>query len=309
MADVFRSLVATVKLQPELDNALEAKAVKLLLFVTQKRHRLADTFLGSLASPSDDSLTTFIQCIVVLISSASKRIITTTKEMLYSLFSNCSPHVRLALVKADLIPQLISTLNPLSLSFVETVDIHVYLMKIIWFSLGLSTPVGLEQLQIEDNDEQQAVHETIFQQVLSPYEQYFGLLCVNRCSIVDVEQSRYFLNLLATLLEISPHHQPTMELVLNMPVFLTIPSYLTFFDSERSIWSFLYEMVDIQREWNTKGGVVGQMWRRMHRMLRKEGIEDVMEEKLRNAQNGNYADSIVVCSSAWNNQLGMNLPE
>ncbi|KAK2954951.1 hypothetical protein BLNAU_10091 [Blattamonas nauphoetae] len=78
--------------------------------------------------------------------------------------------VRLALVKADLIPQITTTLNPQSLSFTEAVDIHTNLMISITHSVWLSTPDGLAELGIEDRDEQQAVHETVLKQILVPSE-------------------------------------------------------------------------------------------------------------------------------------------
>ncbi|KAK2950142.1 hypothetical protein BLNAU_14944 [Blattamonas nauphoetae] len=145
-------------------------------------------------------------------------------EMVDSLITNYSLRVRLALVKADLIPQIISTLNPQSLSFAEAVDIHKYLMKSMRNFVWLATRIGLSQLKIEDGNEQQAVRETVFQQVLFPSEKYLWHWCMNRFSIIDGEQSAEFMDLLAFLLELSPYYLPAMKFVLNMPVALTIPS-------------------------------------------------------------------------------------
>ncbi|KAK2957602.1 hypothetical protein BLNAU_7501 [Blattamonas nauphoetae] len=123
---VFQSLVATVKFQPELDDALEEKAA----------------------------------------------ITTAAIEMLRSLILFCSVKSRLALVKADLIHRLIITLNTLSLSFDERADIHINIMDVIWNSLWLATPPGLEHLAFEDENEQQAVHDTILKQVVIPSEKH-----------------------------------------------------------------------------------------------------------------------------------------
>ncbi|KAK2955179.1 hypothetical protein BLNAU_9908 [Blattamonas nauphoetae] len=81
-------------------------------------------------------------------------------KMLNTLLQQCSKRVHLALVKADLIPQLITTLNPHSLSFAEAEDIHINLLKPTTHSLWLATPDGLTELRIKDGNEQQAVHET-----------------------------------------------------------------------------------------------------------------------------------------------------
>ncbi|KAK2946525.1 hypothetical protein BLNAU_18567 [Blattamonas nauphoetae] len=309
MAVVFRSLVATLRLQPVLDASLEAKAKTLLESVENGLEDSADDFLKRFASSSDDSSTDFIQSIVVLISSPNRAITTSAMELMESLTLWCSADILLLLVKADLIPQIVKTLNPLSLSFSEALDIHMCLMKVIQYSFWLATPDGLEQLGIEDDDRQQAGHEMVFQQVLVPSEKYISHLCVKCSSLVDGDQSRRFLALLAQLLWICPYYQPAMEFVLHMPVFITIPSCLTFFENDHAIWYFLYYMVDAQRRWNKQGGAVRQMGTTVLRKLRMEGIEGVVERKLQNDQN-EYDGSLTVDNSIiLSNLLGMNLPE
>ncbi|KAK2958123.1 hypothetical protein BLNAU_6827 [Blattamonas nauphoetae] len=216
-AFVFRSLVATVNAYPPLDDSLEAKAVKYLEYVTLKDDDSADAFLNKFGPTTDNSPTNFVQSIVVLLSSPNLVIATAAMKMLGSLILWCSVDIRLALVKADLLPQIIISLNPQSLSFAEAVDIHINLILIISNSVWLAAPGGLEQLGIEDENEQQAVHETVLKQVLTPLEQYIWHLCVNRFSIVDGSLSNEYLYLMAQLLEICPYHQPTMDFVFHMP--------------------------------------------------------------------------------------------
>ncbi|KAK2942370.1 hypothetical protein BLNAU_22713 [Blattamonas nauphoetae] len=304
---LFRSLVATMKLQPALDDSLKRKAVEILVCIDHQSLFSADIFLTNFGHITDESLTKFVQSMVVLISSPNQSIITAAMKMLNSLMVNCLERIRLALVKADIIPQLINTLNPLTLSFAEGVDIHINLIKSITNALWLATPDGLASLEIEDHDGQQAVHETVLKQVLSPLEKYIWRLCMNRYSIIDSEQSENFLELLAQLLRICPYYQPTMEFVLHMPVFLTIPSCLTFFEKDSSIYWFLYAMINSQRKWNEEGGEVRHMRKNVLRMLRMKGIEDVMEEKLKNDRHSNFWGDIVDKTIEWNNLQGMNL--
>ncbi|KAK2962041.1 hypothetical protein BLNAU_3097 [Blattamonas nauphoetae] len=308
-AVVFRSLVATVKFQPALDVSLEAKAAKFLKSVTPEDEESTDAFFDNLASISDDSHTNFVQSIVVLVSSPSQVLTTASMDMLSSLLVTCSAQVFLALVKADLFPQLIIALNPLSLSFTIDEDIISSLISTIANSFWIPTQGCLEDLEIKDHLEQQVVHETVLKQVLVPLEQYICHLCVHRYSISDDSLSCEFLSLLARLLHICPSYQPTMDFVLHMPVFLTIPSCLTFFENEYSIWGFPEIVIDSQREWNDTRGDGQQMWQTMHRMLRMEGIEDVMEEQLRNDKNRPTGRLIVVESMELNNLQGMNIPE
>ncbi|KAK2962012.1 hypothetical protein BLNAU_3068 [Blattamonas nauphoetae] len=308
-AVVFRSLVSTLKSQPVLDDFLVIKAMNFLESVPLEDGEAADAFLGNLASLSDDSDSNFVQSILVLVSSASQIITTAAMKTLKSLLVTCSAKISYSLVKADLIPQLIIALNPLSLSFTEAEDIHISLTITITCSLWLSTQVQLAQLEIDDHDEQQAVHETVLKQVVVPSEKYIWYLCVNQFSIVDGKQSNWFLALIAILLEILPYYQPTLELVIRMPVVFTIPSCLTFFEDDGSTSNFLYLLIDAQLEWNKQSVEVRKKGKIMLQMLRMEGIEDVIEEKLQNDQNESKGGSIVAASKEWNNQQGMNLPQ
>ncbi|KAK2943658.1 hypothetical protein BLNAU_21406 [Blattamonas nauphoetae] len=308
-AVIYRSLVATVKFQPALDASLEAKAVRFLKNVVTLDDESADAFLFSLGRTSDESLTNFIHSIVVLLSSPSHVITTVAMKMVDSLFIFSSESIQFTLVKADLIPQLINTLNPHSLSFAEAVDIHTCLISRLAEAVWCSTPFGLANLEIEDYDEQKDVRETVFQQVLAPSEKYIRHLCVNRFSIIDGDQSKHFLTLLAQILQTCPYHQPTMDFVLYMPLYLAIPSCLTFFEKEYQIWSFLDDMVDGQREWNNQSDEEQQTWETIERMLRMEGIEDMIEEKLQNDRNGFYGGWLGAKSIEWSNLLGMNLSQ
>ncbi|KAK2941491.1 hypothetical protein BLNAU_23608 [Blattamonas nauphoetae] len=82
---IFRSLVATLKLQPSLPDSLELKAVKLLKFMHPQSEPSADAFLSSLGRPTDESLTNFVQLISVLFTSTSQVITTAAMKMLDNL--------------------------------------------------------------------------------------------------------------------------------------------------------------------------------------------------------------------------------
>ncbi|KAK2946483.1 hypothetical protein BLNAU_18588 [Blattamonas nauphoetae] len=307
MAIVFLSLIATVKFQPAFDASLETKAVKLLDSVSLRAFTSIDVFLDSLGRTAEESWINFIQCIVVLISSANWVLITATMEMVHSLICTFPATDHFAFVKADLIHRLISSLNPQSLSFAETGDIHINVMKIISKSVWLATPYKLTELRIEDDDEQQAVYETVLQQVITPSENYIRYLCVNRFSIVDSTLSNEIMVLLTQLIRICPSHHPTMNFVLHMPVGLTIPSYLALFEYDWPIYNFLLRMIEFQCEWNRMKGKYRQMWKTVDRVLRMEGIEDVIEEKLRNDECTDSGEYIVTTSIDLSNQRGMNL--
>ncbi|KAK2944117.1 hypothetical protein BLNAU_20949 [Blattamonas nauphoetae] len=293
--------------QPVLDDSLEAKAMNFLESVNPNDSESADALLSNLASISSDSSTDFVQSIVVLISSPDWAITATSMKMLKTLLQNCSPKIHLALVKADLIARLMITLHPQSLSLAEADDIHINVMKIVDWSIWLATPYGLAALEIEDENEQQAVFETVLKQVVAPCEKYIWHLCVNRFLMIDGPKSMHFFALLGQFLQICPFYQPTMDFVHHMPIPLTISSCLTFCRNDESIWYFLEDMNKAQLEREEEGREERHMWKKVHRMLITEGIEDVIEERLQNVENG-FTD-IIAESIKWNNLLGVNLPE
>ncbi|KAK2943240.1 hypothetical protein BLNAU_21866 [Blattamonas nauphoetae] len=294
-AVVFRSLVATIKLQPVFNDSLEAKAVN---------------FLRTLASTSGASWTDLMQSIVVLVSSASPVVTKAGMKLLDFLLATSSESTRLSLIKAGIFRQLIVTLKPQSLSFTEAADIHTGIVQSISCSLWLETPDAPEGDEIEDDDDdRQSDLEAIFQQVLMPSEEYIRRLCENRYSIVVGDQSRQFMALLFRILFLCPCYPPAMDFVLHMPVFLTIPSCLTFFESDESIWLSLYLMDSSNEEWSKKGGAGQYVWQFVHRMLRMEGFEDVIEEQLRNNNLSHFGRAYVAKSVVRNIVQGVNLPK
>ncbi|KAK2959659.1 hypothetical protein BLNAU_5437 [Blattamonas nauphoetae] len=214
-AVVFRSLVATLKLQPVLNDTLEAQAVSILTYIIQENQESSDMFVASNASFSDQNLTGFVQSLGVLFSTVNPIVTTTALKMLRRLVLKCSDTTLLTLVKADLIPKLILALNPQSLSFADAVDIHTNLMATISKCVWLATPDGLAELEIHDRNERHAVHETILQQVISPCEAYIFHLCVNRYSIIDGDQSNRFMAIFAKLPMFLQSHQPAMNFIIQ----------------------------------------------------------------------------------------------
>ncbi|KAK2959573.1 hypothetical protein BLNAU_5351 [Blattamonas nauphoetae] len=305
---IFRSLVATITSQPSLNESLKAKAVEFLESVEPDGGD-SDALLTSLASPSDETLTGLIQCIVVLVSSPMQIIVSTTINMLNLLISSCSSQVLLALVNADMIPLLITILSPLSLSFTKAKYIHTYLIANVTYGVMLATRLFLTDFKSDSHDNQQAVCETVLKQVLVPSEQYIRHLCVNRYSIVDGYQCEWFLDLLAQLLQTCPYYQPTMDFVLHMPVCLAITSCLTFFENHESIRRLFNNMVNFQADCIEQSRDFRRSGTTMMRSLKMEGFDDVMEQRLLYDETGDLAEDIAIDSTELNILLGMNIEE
>ncbi|KAK2957914.1 hypothetical protein BLNAU_7090 [Blattamonas nauphoetae] len=228
--------------------------------------------------------------------------------MLKTLIMFCSVKHLYLLVQANLIPQLIITLNPQSLSFAEAVDIHTCLIQLLSSSLWLATPAGRARLGIEDNDDKQAFHETLLKQVVAPSENYIRHLCVNRFSIIDERQMSNFLHLLGEIVQIGPHYQTAMDSVLSLPVF-TIPSCLPSIENDLSILYFLHLLIRSQKEWNGKDENVRLSGTTLLGSLRMEGMDDVLDQRMQHSQTGDYGEDIQRYSMEWNTLQGLNIQE
>ncbi|KAK2941009.1 hypothetical protein BLNAU_24080 [Blattamonas nauphoetae] len=306
---IFRSLVSLIQDGFPFNDRLEEKAASFLDSITYPVFIQSEySILGIDSSFSHESQINFVTSMTVLLSTPNQTIMKASMKILDNLFVISSSNHRLALLRAGIIPQIFITLHPQSLYIPDAVYIHTYLIQIIANAIWLSTPTGLSTHAIEDKIERHAVHETVLQHVIAPSEKYIGHVCRNRHSITDAGMERGFMLLLTRILQISPYNQSTVGSVLNLPVFLTIPSWLTVLEKDGSISSFLQAMVNIQQEWNITRGGQRQMWKIVQRLLRKEGIEDVSEGKLRNNQNTDYGPYIVENSIDWNDLLGMNVP-
>ncbi|KAK2949763.1 hypothetical protein BLNAU_15337 [Blattamonas nauphoetae] len=214
---ILESLVAWIKDGHPFNDSLEDKAVLLLDRIRQSDSREAEGFINLMTRPA---------------------IVSSSMCMLDHLFCHCSPQFRLKLIEAQLIPQIIISLNPQSLVVRETLRINASLLRLIASSLDLATPEELALLEVMPHREQQKVFQTVHNHVLVPSKSYILHLCEHRYSIEIWPTSFDFVRVLYRLLQISPYYQRTMNFVLKTPIILTIPSCLTFFEKENDIRFF-----------------------------------------------------------------------
>ncbi|KAK2957245.1 hypothetical protein BLNAU_7839 [Blattamonas nauphoetae] len=262
-----------------VDETLEKKAVRFLRMIRRLSDESISRFVLSLApTSSDESLLTFVE----------HSLIAATMEILDDLFGTYSAKLHFALLNAELIPHIITSLSPSLLPFADCQDIHTHLISFIESSLWIATSPGLKTLQIEDSIESKSVNETILKHILVPSEGYIHHLCANRWSIVDDDQLYKFMRLLARIIGICPQDQPTMDFVLKLPVITAITSAITFCEFDLIIWRFLDETDKSQREWNKHSHSIGQSVKIVRRHLKMEGFDEVIEQRQQNDKNRDW---------------------
>ncbi|KAK2942288.1 hypothetical protein BLNAU_22815 [Blattamonas nauphoetae] len=229
--------------------------------------------------------------------------------MLVRLLDLSSPQFRLELIEAQLIPQIIISLNPQSSVVRETLRMNASLLNLIASSLDLATQEELALLKIEPNREQQKVFQTVHNHVLVPSKGYILHLCEHHYSIEIWHTLYYFVRVLYRLLQISPYYQPTLDFVLDMPIILTIPSCLTFFDDDADMRFNLQFLDDARCKWNKQAENIRRSGTILLRSLRMEGLEDVSEQRLPNnlCQRNLVFSFFAPFSIGWSTMLGINV--
>ncbi|KAK2963580.1 hypothetical protein BLNAU_1623 [Blattamonas nauphoetae] len=305
---VLRSLVAKIKDGHHIDDASEKKAVMLLDQIRPFGSVNVKAFVrGLIVSEPNNYLTDFVISITVLVSSSKQTIIKGTMLLLEHLFSSSSPTFKLKLIEAQMIPQIITSLNAQSLFVAKAEDIHTPLIRIVNQSLRLITPHGMKSLEIEHQHDQQKVHETVLHQFLVPLEEYLRNCCKRRFSFLAGSQSFGFVVLIQNLLDIYPYYLPTMDFVLSLPVVLTIPSCLTFLENEFIIRYILIHTFDIPEEWNKQTKNPRQAGMKLLLSLRMEGFDDATEQQLQSDKGEYFGSDVVDYSIKLNNLQGNNI--
>ncbi|KAK2962043.1 hypothetical protein BLNAU_3099 [Blattamonas nauphoetae] len=283
---ILFSLVSMVRKGESLEGPLEGNAELFLNQLLPSPPGTVSQFLVDLESSSNESVIDYMEALVVLLSLPNQRIIKSSLEILKTMIRFMSAPTRLRLVTANLIPQIITNLSPLSLPFTESQMILCHLRNIIGSFVSLASMDCVAELKVSDRAEQQAVHEAVLKQVLVASEEYFWHLFRNRFSIDDPLLTNELMFDEPRLLSVAPYFQPTLDYVLTLPIFQLIPSCLTFFDHDHSIFEFFVSMADAVEEWNTQDRTIIRSSAILLGSLRKEGFEDVVETRRHNFENG-----------------------
>ncbi|KAK2948139.1 hypothetical protein BLNAU_16939 [Blattamonas nauphoetae] len=268
-----------------------------------------ESFVLALAPSSPhEAFQTFVTTITILLSTDNTTIVETTLYTINHLVPMCSRNIQFGLLNADLVPQLILSLQPLTRSFKYPQNIHSDLLSIIGRLLWLPTPSNGAYAEIDDPTEQQAVHETILKHVLLPSKDYIRQICSARDLFVDRVFLPDFMTCVAQIILICPFYQPTMDYVLDLPLIFTMITSNDFYDNEESRGCFLGELADAQEEWDKHDKELRRIGTIMNRLLRMEGSEDQIEQMLQSVRNQPREGYIVSYSTRLNNLYGMNIP-
>ncbi|KAK2945106.1 hypothetical protein BLNAU_19955 [Blattamonas nauphoetae] len=260
MSLLFLSLVEMVKTEYQFDEPLQQKADVYLKAITPDSEEKADELILCLV-PDDESTSSFVESIMILLSSQIKVVMMATLKFVQVVLMFSSPSAQLQLVQDDLVAGIVTTLNLKSCSFTEDNEIIHILRSIVALSIWLATFDGLQELERTDPSDQLEVHEAVFKHVILPSKDYLNNLFRSRFMRFEENQPRLVRVLASQTIRISPFHEPTMMLSTSLPLALVVVTGLTVRESEFSVWDDLVDLMNMKREWTEAGGNFDRMGR------------------------------------------------
>ncbi|KAK2955024.1 hypothetical protein BLNAU_9955 [Blattamonas nauphoetae] len=308
-SSVYRSLVQMVTDNHHFDDDLTNKAVLFLYEFRNAREEPGDSFFDLDKYASHETVKDFVHSVGMLLSAPNQRIVEATMEFLHRMIIIRSKHFLLKLVKADLIPHLLASLNPVSLSFEYAEDVHIHLVSIIGLALLLLHPNDSKQIDVINATDKHNLQETILARVLLPPASYIRHLCANRHLFINGNRSVHLLNFLTRLISLCPYSTPSMRILQSLPVFFTIPSTSAELDMDRALCWILDALVDAQRDWNNDSGDVRKSGRTACRSLVLEGFEDTLERSIQFGSTEDTRKQLTKHSIVLSNMMGMNAQE
>ncbi|KAK2950180.1 hypothetical protein BLNAU_14866 [Blattamonas nauphoetae] len=304
------SLVALVKAQYPFDDALQCRAAQFLenLELKYEGHDYADKLVTELVHSSAGSTSGFVESILTLVSCPHSTVVAAALSFLLNISSASSSAIRTNLVETDLIPTVFATVQPHTLSIAGNDTMMNNLVKIIKNFAYPASPSSLEKLSLPIAVEKYNIREMIFQKVVLPSSQFVRFLSSNR-NLLNERFSESFMDVLIRFIGIGLFHRPTLEFVLASPIPMVYIANISFIEHNAVLWDILVNINRSLCDWKEEDTEVGQSAKQMMQALFSEGIEDTLEQTLKNNKNG-YFDADIISSSHYISQkLGSNVDE
>ncbi|KAK2961677.1 hypothetical protein BLNAU_3475 [Blattamonas nauphoetae] len=305
---IYCSLVALVKAEYPFDDALQDRAVQFLKSIEPRFGDCDYTtkLVTDLVPSSGESHSEFLEGILTLLSSPCSTVVAATLSFLYQITSRSSPAILTNLIKSELFPKVLATVQPHTLPISGDETIIGQLILIIINNITHAHPWSLSNLGITAAVDESTQCEMLFQKVVLPSSQLVTFLISNQL-ILTRSLFRYHLFLLEKLLSIGPFHLPTLEFVLASPIVMAFSSCLSFVESSEHLENILFTFNESLSKWKRGSAEVAQSAKRMMEALFSEGFEDTLEQKMRNDKGGTYGRNLVEKCHVISKLLGSNV--
>ncbi|KAK2959998.1 hypothetical protein BLNAU_4881 [Blattamonas nauphoetae] len=308
-SSIYCSLIGLVQAEYPFDKAVQDRAVQFLKNLEPKQgdNDFAAKLVFHLVPSSGRSPCGFVESIVTLLSSPHSTVVESALSFLYLTLFNSSHDLRLLLVDSDLTTKVLATVQPHTLSIAGNETMLNYLTRIIDCFASLGSPSHSLSFSITTPVDEFNVHKMIFQKVVLPSSQFVTFLISNRF-IINEGLISDEMDLLGTLIDISPFHRPTLEFVLASPIAMALPSCLSFIEGDDLLpWSILIKITNWFVIWKLHDGEFIQSKTLVARTLFSEGFGDTLEQKMIHEKSRSYGVRLVANCHTISQKLGTNV--
>ncbi|KAK2957797.1 hypothetical protein BLNAU_7231 [Blattamonas nauphoetae] len=180
---LFSSLVALIRREHPFDKALQDRAARLLksLKLNSEDEPDAATKLDNdLVFSSTESPSEFLDGIHTLLSSSHSTVVAAALSSLFELSFNAYPALPLHYIESDLVPNLLRTVQPHTISISEDEAMIDSLVGIISHFVYLTLPWSLSDTGVTAAVDAFNRREIIFQKVVLPSSQFVTFLISKR---------------------------------------------------------------------------------------------------------------------------------
>ncbi|KAK2953284.1 hypothetical protein BLNAU_11747 [Blattamonas nauphoetae] len=302
--------VALVTEEYQFNDALKFKAQSFLSHLGPRWNddKAADKIVAELVSTSPGSSAAFFDSVLVLLSSPHSMVAESAFTFLNSVLLSCSSAIRLLFVEVDFITNMFAIIQPHTLPIARNVGRIHSLIGLIKNSIKIASPLHLEKLGVTDEVNTFNHREIICQKAVIPSGQFVTFLISNRY-LLDKWLFHQFMELLCTLVDISPYHRPTLEFVLASPIVMAIPSRLSFYEDTRPVYDTLPLINNSFRLWGRREAEAVPSSKRMIQALVSEGFEDMLDQVMMFNESASFGDDIIEESQIFSHFLGSNISQ
>ncbi|KAK2955136.1 hypothetical protein BLNAU_9865 [Blattamonas nauphoetae] len=160
-----------------------------------------------------------------------------------------------------------------------------HLIRIVESCVHIAHQAALEEIGVAAAVDAFNHREMIFQKVILPSFQFLCFLITNR-HILNESLLLSFMELLGTIIQITPLHRPTLEFVLASPILIAFSSLLSFSEDDClkniAINKFNNSLAQLKRH----GPAVEQSGKRILQSLVSEGFEEYVEQLILHDRHG-----------------------
>ncbi|KAK2943957.1 hypothetical protein BLNAU_21103 [Blattamonas nauphoetae] len=306
-APIFHSLMAILEERHVMDEKQQLKAVQLLDFM-RFRSLLERSDLPELLFPHHTSQhQAFLDRLLIILGCPYEIIVRAGSSLLANWFNKSPFEDKFSLAKEGRIKLLMVSMQPHTRSVEGNKYFHDSLMLILARTIKHGTLSGIHDLTESGVQESEAtIRETILNNLIIPSGTYVEHVLHQLAGTHTRSEITFVDYFVVHLFDIAVHHPLTMQYLVSSSVPQAFSAILCENCCDLVVSKCLERFAVFGEKMNDEGGEFLHRTHDLIRMVRSEGLEDGLEQKLRNNADKSLGRCVAKLSLWLCNRLGSN---